>query len=1243
MDFFVPCTREGKNSHEVYPDFIVGRSKDLMVRGRSFYAIWDQERGLWSTDEYDVQRLVDQELKAYADQLREETGVTYKVKYLRSYGSASWKQFRTYIQNISDNAKQLDENLTFSNTKVRKTDYASQRLPYALEPGNRDSWDEIVGTLYDAEERQKIEWAIGAVISGDSKKIQKFLVFYGPGGAGKGTILGIIEKLFEGYTATFEARALGSSNGSFATEPFKDNPLVGIQYDGDLSKIEDNSRLNSIISHEPMTMNEKYKPTYTGRVNAFLFMGTNLPVKISDAKSGIIRRLIDVNPTGQLIPVGHYNALMARIPFELGAIAHHCLEVYRELGQNYYNNYRPVEMMLQTDIFFNFIEANFDIFKQQDGVSLSQAYKLYKEYCSETGIEKPLPQYRVRTELKNYFEEFKDRVDIGAETFRSYYSGFNANKFKTPIKNEVTFSLVLDEDESLLDEMLGELPAQLATSEGTPRKKWENVTTVLSDINSRRLHFVKVPPQHIVIDFDLRDVDGEKSLELNLIAASDWPATYAELSKGGAGVHLHYIYDGDVSQLASEYEPGIEIKVYSGNGALRRKLTKCNNVPVATISSGLPLKEPVVLSQTTMQSERGLRELIKRNLRKEIHPGTKPSIDFIKKILDDASKQGMVYDVSDMRPQIIAFAANSSNQSMQCLRIVKDMKFVGVDVPGVDSVQEETEEPVVFFDVEVYPNLFIVCWKYAGSDTVVRMINPSAQDVEKLFKFKLIGFNCRRYDNHILYARYMGYDNAALYKLSKRIVDNEKALFGEAYKISYTDIYDFSSVKKSLKLFEIELGLHHLELNLPYDEPVAEELWEKVVEYCVNDVLATEEVFNARKQDFVARQILAELSGLTVNDTTQKHTARIIFGSDRNPQASFIYTDLSEQFPGYVFDFGKSTYQGEEVGEGGYVYAEPGIYQNVALLDVASMHPTSIEVLKLFGDYTPNFAALKAARMAIKHGDYDAAKVMLSGKLAPFLTDQTGAEALAYALKIVINIVYGLTSAKFDNPFRDPRNKDNIVAKRGALFMIDLKNAVQAKGFTVAHIKTDSIKIPNATPEIIDFVIEFGAKYGYSFEHEATYDKFALVNDAVYVARKDGKWTAVGAQFQHPYVYKSLFSHEDVTFEDLCETKQVMQGVMYLDFEGVQKPMFQAEGMQFVGRTGRFVPVTEQCGGGILYRVKDDKKYAVTGTKGHLWIEAIHAKAMGEDLEVDMNYFDALVHDATKTLQKFGDVDALLS
>lgn len=528
------------------------------------------------------------------------------------------------------------------------------------------------------------------------------------------------------------------------------------------------------------------------------------------------------------------------------------------------------------------------------------------------------------------------------------------------------------------------------------------------------------------------------------------------------------------------------------------------------------------------------------------------------------------------------------------------------------------------------------------------MINPKPSEIEELLKLKLVGFNCRRYDNHILYARYLGYTNEQLFDLSQRIISGSRnAMFGEAYNISYTDIYDFSSVKQSLKKFQIELGLPHQEIGIPWNEPVAEELWPLVAEYCGNDVDTTEAVFHARKQDFVARQILSDLSGLTPNDTTQMHTAKIIFGNDPKPQDKFVYTDLSVDFPGYKFERGVSSYRGEDPKEGGYVYAEHGMYGNTAVLDVASMHPNSLINMNVFGPYTKNFKELVDARLAIKHKDYASAKTMLGGILEKYLDKPEDAKDLSYALKIVINIVYGLTSAKFDNKFRDPRNIDNIVAKRGALFMIDLKHAVQDRGYTVAHIKTDSIKIPDATPEIVEFVKAFGKDYGYTFEHERTYDKFCLVNDAVYVGKvgwspdekEIGTWDTVGAQFAHPYVYKSLFSKEPIEFKDLCETKSVSTA-LYLD---TNENLNEGDhDYHFIGKVGLFVPVLPGKGGGLLMREKDGKYYAVTGSKGYRWMEATMVKELNKEDDIDYSYFEKLVEEAKKSINFHGDVDWFL-
>lgn len=906
-------TREGKKkgSVEIFPKFRMIKSKDLMIRGGDFYAIWDDERGLWSTDESDVIRLIDAELKKFKDE--HDTGLNDNVKvlYMWDADTGMIDKWHKYCQKqCRDNYEMLDENLIFSNTPIDKNNFASKRLNYPLEEGDISAFDKLISTLYSEEERHKIEWAIGSIVSGDSKSLQKFMVMYGAAGTGKSTILNIIQQLFEGYYSVFDAKALGSSSNSFALEAFKTNPLVAIQHDGDLSKIEDNTRLNSLVSHELMTVNEKFKSTYTSRFKSFLFMGTNKPVRITDGRSGLLRRLIDVTPSGNKLSKREYESTMKEVSFELGAIAYHCREVYLE-DPNYYDDYIPTMMMGATNDFYNFIMDAYHVFKKEDGTTLKAAWEMYKNYCEDAKVSYPLSQRNFKEELKNYFWDFDERFNMEDGTrVRSYFSGFRTDKFEDldrsapkekkkeePIKNLIKF----EEIESIFDKECADCLAQYTTKDETPLKAWDNVKRTLSNIDTKRLHYVKVPENHIVIDFDIPDENGKKCFERNLEEASKWPATYAELSKSGAGVHLHYIYTGDVNALSRVYDDHIEIKVFTGKSSLRRKLTKCNNLPIATISSGLPTKgENKMVDFEGVKNEKMLRTMIKRNLNKEYHNATKPSIDYINFLLNQAYDKGIGYDVTDLQNAVLAFAAGSTNQADYCIKLVSKMKFKSEEVSsGVDG---NGETPIVFYDIEIFPNLFLINWKLQGEgNPVVRMINPSPAEVEELLKYRLVGFNCRRYDNHMIYARWNGYTNEQLYNLSQKIINSPKSesnklLFGQAYNLSYTDVYDFAAKKQSLKKWEIELGIKHHELGLPWDEPVPEEMWTKVAEYCDSDVLATEAVFNHLKGDWIARQILADLAGGSVNDTTNSLTTKIIFGNERKPK--LVFTDLAtgEQF-----------------------------------------------------------------------------------------------------------------------------------------------------------------------------------------------------------------------------------------------------------------------------------------------------------------------------------------------------------
>ena len=1316
LDFLRVSKRRNKNGViEVYPTFVINnKSQDLMIRGGDFYAIWVEENNAWSTDEQDAIRLIDNELDAEAKKVIDKYGDNVSVLYMWNSETCMIDKWHKYCQKqMRDNFHMLDETLIFSNTETTKKDYSSKRLSYPLEKGDTPAYDKLLSTLYSEEERRKLEWAIGAIVSGDSKEIQKFMVLYGAAGTGKSTVLNIIQQLFDGYYSVFDAKALGSSNNAFALEAFKTNPLVAIQHDGDLSKIEDNTRLNSLVSHELMTINEKFKSTYANRFKCFLFMGTNKPVKITDGKSGLIRRLIDVHPSGNKLDTREYKTCMKQIPFELGAIASHCLEVYLD-DPGRYDDYIPTTMMGASNDFYNFVLNSYHVFKRQDGTSLKAAWEMYNTYCDEARVPYPFSQRSFKEELKNYFWDYAEdfKMDDGTSV-RSYYSGFRIDIFereKPKKKKEVTDEIRIEfsEGPSIFDQYCSECPAQYATSKETPKQAWDKVKTTLKDLDTSKLHYVKVPENHIVIDFDIPDESGNKSFEKNLEAASKWPATYSELSKSGAGIHLHYIYTGDVNKLARIYADHIEVKVFTGKSSLRRKLTKCNNLPIASINSGLPLKgDDKVLNYEGFKSENALRAMIEKNLNKEVHASTRCSIDFINKNLEDAYNCGLKYDVTDMKNRVVAFAAQSTNQSDYCIKLVNKMKFKSDDIS--DSVPND-DQPLVFYDIEIFPNLLLINWKLAGEgNPVVRMINPKPTDIEELIKYRLIGFNCRRYDNHILYAALMGYTNEQLYNLSQNIINTPKGeqnkyLFGEAYNISYTDVYDFAAKKQSLKKWEIELGIHHQELGLPWDQPVPEDMWFKVAEYCDNDVLATEAVFNHLKGDFTARQILADLAGGTVNDTTNSLTTKIIFGKERKPK--LVYTDLAtgaqdgvipkdgplNSFPGYEFKNGSNLYRGTDIGKGGYIISNPGVYGNVALLDVASLHPHSIIAMNCFGEYTQHFKDILDARIAIKHGDYDSAKHMLNGRLAPYLEDESTAKDLAQALKIAINSVYGLTAANFDNPFRDIRNKNNIVALRGALFMRTLQDEVESRGFKIVAIKTDSIKIADATKEIIDFCMEFAQKYSYTFEFEACYDKICQINDADYIARyKDGdwckerfgfipgdnakhagQWTATGKQFAVPYVFKTLFSKEPIVADDLCETFSV-KSALYLDMNEklpdvstyekelekledkykkgkLSDTTFEEESAKlvplieeghdyhFIGKVGRFTPIKPGRGGGVLCREQNGKYYAPSGTTGFRWLES---EMIGYDIFdlVDESFYRTMVDDRIADISQYGDFE----
>lgn len=969
LDFMNIQVKTGKNGTTIKPLFnITVESSDILVKGKTFYGIWDERHNKWITKFERATKLIDEEIDDFTKKyISEHPNESVHVEYLRDDTNGSAIRFANFVKNKSDCGVTFNNKIIFSDQETKKEDHCTIKAKYAVADGSRENYEKLISTLYAPEERHKLEWLIGAVIAGENLNVQKFGVMYGPPGSGKSTMVEIMYKLFDGYYTTFNSRELAKGD-SFALSSFKKNPLVAIDAEGDLSKIESNTTLNTLTAHDIIKINEKYQAKFDIRPLAIIFICTNSPVKITDSKSGLLRRLIDINPSGDKVPLREYKKLMKAIPFELGSIAYHCREVYLE-DPEYYDSYRPTEMFEETNDFYDFVLTYYNEFASEDYTTLKVAWLRYKDYIETCEYSYKMNMKAFKHELKNYFTTFEIESKVINENgvqdhVRSVYKGFKKNLFrnsrdtvKTVAKDggadKVNNNTKAEPDiyeglpdwlhlvnavggaddgdglagiDNVFHKMFYQCRAQYASSSENeaPKKKWENVTTKLKDILSvpDAVHYVMtqdLEPSLVVIDFDRKDKDGKKSLRLNLEAASTFPRTYAEASKGGQGLHLHYIYDGDVNELSRLYDDEIEIKVFKGLSSLRRRLTLCNNEKIAHINSGLPLKGEKgakMIDPSVVLNEKAIRTAIRRNLAKEYHADTTSSVHFIKKILDDAYASGETYDVRDLRNAVMNFAASATNQAQHCMEVVMQMEFcskdiydqVGPDEEYTDASNRESDidaanKPIVFYDIEIMPNLFIVCYKKQGSggkESCIKMINPSSNDIGRLVEnSRLIGFNNRKYDNHMLYGRILGYSVKQLFELSCKLIghsgegENSSAFhgFNEAYNLSYTDVYDFSFEKQSLKKWEIDLGIHHQELGLPWDQPVPEELWDTVADYCCNDVVATEAVFNHLKADWDARRILADIAEGSVNDTTNQLSLKIVFGNVKKPK--LIYTDLA--------------------------------------------------------------------------------------------------------------------------------------------------------------------------------------------------------------------------------------------------------------------------------------------------------------------------------------------------------------
>lgn len=1351
-----------KYDYEINLDFLYRKATDVVVKGGRFSGYWNGER--WSLNQDDLIEKIDYDIYQVYSKLRQDhPDAKIKVGYMNHESSGYMLRFNNYCKKQSVSDVQFNSKVFFSNETPVREDYSTYQLPYYPQKGPTPYFDKLTKQLYSEEDLGKIMWMLGALFNGKMPKIEKFLFLYGAAGTGKGTILKIIDQMLGEYVAPIDLTGL-TGRSEFATGDIKEVPLL-VDTDTDISRTTNDKNLLKLTSHEPVLVRKLYQEAYPVTFNGLLVTASNEKYDARNADSGIIRRALVARPTGVTVPLKEYREAMRAIPYEIPYITQKVMDYYNSVDETPYLDDKDEEMVRWNDKFYDCLVENIALF--EDGITLNQAVEIYKSYLAEYEFSTVGAKAKVKNELPKYFNNFsKDTTNAEGVRVYNYYTDFKYNmilsqKIDVKIKQKTVVSRdeynLSDKGVNHFNVVAADYPAQYTTKDGLPIQKWDEVKTTLKELDPTKLHFVRVPENHIVLDFDIKDENGNKDLDANLKAASKYPPTYMELSKSGGGVHLHYIYDGDVGLLDNRISDDIEVKVFSGKQSLRRLQSRYNNLEISHIASGLPIKDESEVSmfadvENIVWTEKKLSRFLDKCLDKEHHGATKPEIDFAYSVLTQAAEAGVEYDLGLYVDKFISFAMNSTHKRDYCLDMVSKMPFKTIVEPVINVRSDENIklEDCKFYDVEVFPNLFLVCWKKKGlkipdwifdrmtvsptgkvetnytEPEMIRwinehnseygiMFNPAPSSVEALSQLPLIGFNNRGYDNHLIYARMIGHNNMDLYNISSRIVSNDNnAKFGAAYNLSYADVYELMDKKQSLKKWEIELGLKHNEFEFPWDKPLPTDKWVECARYCMDDVDATDQVLDSKhgRSSLMARKILCELTGMPVMTKTQVLSAKFLFVDDPRPQDKFIWYHLEKEFPGYTFNkFAKvkSQYKGKDPSEGGYVFSKPGVYgyktgepdivngrhQDIIYIDVESLHPHSLIAINYFGPYTPKFAALVDCRMLIKHGKleeashaFDEVDKTLSDKLKPYLSDPELADGLGYAMKIIINTIYGMSSASYDNPFKAPENIDNIIAKRGALFMIKAQEFLEDRGVNVIHIKTDSIKMTDYTDDDLQAIFDLAHEFGYNFDIECRYDRLALVNKSTLIGHHKGdpmtgkkSWEAVGAQFAVPFVFKTLFSQEDVEEKDFHILKSVKSSIYLGDtFIGKNANVFasnkgrdlwasrevnisQAIQTRMMKPDDKLLPKRDYDGldpetvyNNRIAKISKEVEYPendvrriietgypeelvtkrsyVTGTKGHKW--SLSTEYTSKD-DVDMTYYTTLVKDAVNDIYAVGD------
>jgi hypothetical protein len=464
------------------------------------------------------------------------------------------------------------------------------------------------------------------------------------------------------------------------------------------------------------------------------------------------------------------------------------------------------------------------------------------------------------------------------------------------------------------------------------------------------------------------------------------------------------------------------------------------------------------------------------------------------------------------------------------------------------------ENNLMFYDIEVFRHTSLVVFKNIEKQ-VIRIFHNRDQGtfigLDEFIKGKiLVGFNNYHYDDKILTYMTDRKPQHLIKQLNDKIIGGENVSYIKPRFESLDTNQQIDVSRPSLKRIEGNMGIAIVQSSVPFDldRPLTDQEFDDVLHYCMYDVDATIDIFKKRRKSyFLPKQSLIEMLGkpkasrwntttISANLLLDKPLPR--WSGIRLPEDHFfdyVPAEVVEMWTTKALEniikSTKQTIKGITIeafgcdiqfGFGGLHGAHKTIKKakKVKLLDVTSMYPTIILILKAIGEACQKYKSILERRIAIKHID----------------------KILSDALKLILNSVYG----NLNNPYSLLYNPNALlsVCVYGQIALFELCKRM-APFAEILNINTDGIAFIPHDPRYVAAYKDWEIEFKMSLE-EKNFDLLVQKDVNNYIAVKGDQFICKGGDVNR-FEEDALFKNNNSRILDLALVNKLVHDVPVID------------------------------------------------------------------------------------------------